>query len=272
MVSLVPSETYNLARLGVLDRVVGRTDYCIEPADGVVAIPTVGGTKDFDIDKVMALEPDLIFANQEENSRPALLELARQRYRVFVSFPKTVSDAIAHLARMARILGVERDPEVVDLIRRGSEILRAPRAKSAVRTFVPIWMKPLMTFSSQTYADDVLSWAGFDNVFADRERKYPLKADLGYAEPLAAEEIEGRDTRYPRITLDELVSRAPDALLLPDEPHEFTANDAEVFAGLGLPASSRGAIRHVDGKDLFWPGARTVEGLPRLRELARALV
>jgi ABC-type Fe3+-hydroxamate transport system substrate-binding protein len=264
VVSLVPSETFNLFALGLGDRVVGRTDYCVEPAEQVAGIPTVGGTKDADPAKIAALEPDLILANKEENSRPALESLAQDRFRVFVSFPQTVPDAIAHLARLARLFEVTKEPAVKELMRRGYQLTAAGKPDPRGSAFVPIWMKPLMTFRDQTYAHDVLSWAGLDNSFADRERLYPLKADLGKAQPAKAEDVEGRDTRYPRVTTEE---RGADVVLLPDEPHECTDADAQLFRDTRIAAAERNAIKFVSGKDLFWSGAWTVGGIERLRSL-----
>jgi hypothetical protein len=109
--------------------------------------------------------------------------------------------------------------------------------------------------------------AGAENVFADRERRYPLAADLGTGAPLPADRVAGRDVRYPRITLDEIVARQPEIVLLPDEPHPFTEAEAAVFRGLDIPAARRGAVRFCDGKDLMWYGARSLEGLGRLRAL-----
>jgi hypothetical protein len=118
-----------------------------------------------------------------------------------------------------------------------------------------------MTVHSATFISDVLTLVGADNVFADRERRYPLAADQGGAAPLPAERVAGRDIRYPRITLAEVAARAPTLVLLPDEPHPFTEVDAAVFQAL-LPSAT---IAFCDGKDLMWYGARSVEGLDRLR-------
>lgn len=269
IVSLVPSDTLSLFSLGAGDRVVGRTRYCVEPADRVGEIPIVGGTKDTDVDAVMALEPQLVIANQEENARKPLEELARRGATILVAFPRRVADGIAHLARLARVLGVEREPEVRELMRRGYQVASAePPPGEPVTAFLPIWMDPLMTLSADTVASDLLRLAGARNVFDDRQRRYPLAADLGNAAP---RDPGDRDVRYPRITTDELVARAPDIVLLPDEPHEFTPADAEVFAGLDIPAARTGKIRFADGKDLFWYGARSIEAVPRLRALVAEL-
>jgi hypothetical protein len=129
-------------------------------------------------------------------------------------------------------------------------------------------MDPLMTVSADTFASDMLRMAGARNVFDDRIRRYPLAADLGNTAPNDPGE---RDVRYPRITTAEVAERGPEIVLLPDEPHEFTPADAEVFAALDIPAARAGAIRFADGKDLFWYGARSIEALPRLRALVAEL-
>lgn len=261
IVSLVPSDTYSLFALGAGDRVVGRTRYCVEPA-AAERLPLVGGTKDVDVEAVAALEPDLVAANQEENSRVHLEQLAKRQLNVLVSFPKRVADGLAHLARLARILGVEEQSR--ELLRRGYQMLAQPRPAPTVRAFVPIWMEPLMTVNADTFISDALALSGAENVFADRERRYPLEADLRALPGSAAGD---RDTRYPRITLDEVVLRDPEAVLLPDEPHPFTERDAAVFR----EALPRARIVFCSGRDLCWSGARSVEGIPRLRALIDSL-
>lgn len=275
IVSLVPSDTYSLVRLGARDRLVGRTRFCVAPAGDVEGIEIVGGTKDADVDRIAALAPDLVIANQEENSRQDILRLASLGIPVLVSFPQRVDAGIAHLARLARVLGAGQGEEPArSLIAAAYHAHRAAAAASSarpkVRAFVPIWMDPLMTVNASTFISDVLGLAGADNVFADRERKYPLAADLGTGAPLPADRVAGRDVRYPRVTLDEVVARAPDLVLLPDEPHAFTEADAAVFRGLDIPAAKKGAVVFCDGKDLMWYGARSVEGLDRLRALVDA--
>jgi ABC-type Fe3+-hydroxamate transport system substrate-binding protein len=263
IVSLVPSDTLNVFALGAGDRLVGRTRYCVAP-DEAFGIPVVGGTKDVDVEAVARLEPDLVLANQEENSRPHIEQIARLQLPVFVAFPRRVAEGLAHLARLARILGAEDASR--DLLRGGQATLRTSESnpRPPVATFVPIWMEPVMTINQDTFIHDALALAGGSNVFADRERRYPLQADLGAAEPRPAGE---RDTRYPRVTLDEVVARAPEVVLLPDEPHPFSEADARVFRER-LPAAK---VVFCNGRDLSWYGAQSVEGLPRLRALLDSL-
>jgi ABC-type Fe3+-hydroxamate transport system substrate-binding protein len=271
IVSLVPSDTYSLVRLGGRARIVGRTRYCVAPADEVADIPVVGGTKDADVERIAGLQPDLVVANQEESSRRDVAALQARGLRVLVSFPQTMAAGLAHLARLARALGHAQGDEPARTVIAGAyQALRtaaATRPGRPVRAFVPIWMDPLMTVHASTFISDVLAVVGAENVFADRERRYPLAADLGTGAPLPADRVAGRDVRYPRVTLDEVAARAPELVLLPDEPHPFTEADAAVFRALDLGAGRRPAVLFCDGKDLMWYGARSVEGLGRLRAL-----
>ena len=271
VVCLVPSDTYTVAALGCAGALVGRTDYCELPADVVAKLPSVGGTKNPKVDAICELSPDLVIANQEENTKSDLVALATRGVKVFIAFPKRAADGIAHLARLARIFRVASDPAVRALLKRGYDVIReAEDARARLvpqRTFCPIWMDPLMTIHGDTFISDILDLAGAQNVFVDRQRRYPLAADLGKAAPLSPEKVAGRDTRYPRVTIDEVVARAPELVLLPDEPHPFTEADADVFRALAIPAAARGAVVRTSGKDLCWYGAQTIEGLPRLRAL-----
>jgi ABC-type Fe3+-hydroxamate transport system substrate-binding protein len=270
VVSLVPSDTLSVAALGCEGALVGRTDYCELPADIVARLPSVGGTKNPRVSAICDLSPDLVLANQEENTRGDIEELARHGVRVYVAFPKRVADGLAHLARLARVFRVEGDAGVKELVRAGYHALReAEQARAStrpLRTFCPIWMKPLMTIHGDTFISDMLDLCGAQNVFADRQRRYPLAADLGRAAPLPPEKIEGRDVRYPRVTIEELVARAPELVLLPDEPHPFSEEDAEEFRRLDIPAAKRGAVVQTSGKDLCWYGARSATGIGRMRE------
>ncbi len=271
VVSLVPSDTLTVADLGCAGALVGRTDYCELPAEVVAPLPSVGGTKNARFEAIVDLTPDLVIANQEENTRATLEKLAQEGVRIYVAFPKRVADGLAHMARLARIFRVESDPRVRDQVKRGYEIMREAQAANALqkplRAFCPIWMDPLMTIHGTTFISDCMALAGAENVFAERERRYPLGADLR-GEPVDHEAVKaGRDVRYPRVTLEEVVERAPELVLLPDEPYPFSDVDADVFRALAIPAASRGAVVRTGGKDLCWYGSRSIDGLPRVRAL-----
>jgi len=252
VVSLVPSDTHSVIALGARASLVGRTTYCESPEARDVA--TVGGTKDVDVDAVLALSPDLVIANQEENTR-VVLEGLGGRVPVLVSLPRRVEQGIAHLARLARVLGVQDREPAKSLVRRGYELHGA--SATGPSAFVPIWMDPLMTLNADTFGSDVLAHVGIANAFGDRLRLYPLAADLGKMLP---HDAGGRDVRYPRVTFDEVRARRPELVILPDEPHAFSAAD-EALIVEALPGAR---VIRVSGKDLFWYGAWTIDAVDRL--------
>lgn len=259
IVSLVPSDTYSLAWLGLGDRIVARTEYCVAPA-AILPIQTVGGTKNADVDAILALRPDLVVANQEENRKVDIERLQAAGVPLLLSFPQTVAEGLAHVQRLAALFpSVDRRIELADLEARLARHAAADRA-AAIDTFMPIWMDPLMTANEGTFLSDVLELCGGRNVFAGRARRYPLRADLGLREPVGA---EGRDTRYPRVTLEEVDARRPRLVLLPDEPHEFTRADAAVFEALAC----KPRVRFVDGKAFMWYGVRALERLDEVAAL-----
>lgn len=270
VVSLVPSETLSVADLVGVERIVGRTDYCIEPARALEAIPSVGGTKGFDIEAVRALEPDLVLANKEENSRPLVQALISAELAVHVSFPCTVDQSLAYLETLCALLGIDStDAAPVRRCRAAVERAALCGDVEPLPVFVPIWKDPWMTFDERAYASDVLRVCGAHNVFAGRPRQYPLAADLGKSAASSGARAEGRDTRYPRIRLEEVVGRGARAVFLPDEPYAFREGDAAAFAA--LPSREPIIVDLVDGKDLFWYGTHVARAVERLSdEVARA--
>jgi len=268
--SLVPSETLSVVELVGVERLVGRTDYCVEPQEALRAIPSVGGTKGFDVDAVRALRPDLVLANKEENSRPLVEALIAAGLPVHVSFPCTVDDSLRYLESLCAMLGVEAARAAsVRACRVAMEQAAARGQEEPLPVFVPIWKDPWMTFDERAYASDVLSVCGAHNVFAGRPRQYPLAADLGKTSPSTLERAADRDTRYPRIRLEEVIARGAKVAFLPDEPYAFGEADAAELRALS--ATEPLVVELVDGKDLFWYGTHMARAIERVsEEVARA--
>lgn len=271
VVSLVPSVTESLFDLNLGDRLVAITDYCIHPADKVASLPRIGGTKNPDVQRIIQLKPDLVIANQEENRKEDVDRLLEARIPVWVTFPKTVADAFNLLWN---IMHVFDEPVMVPRVRLIEQtmdwvwrISEKRLEDQPCRVFVPIWLDPLMTFNAETFASDLLRICGGINVFAERERLYPLKADLGEQVPSSE---PGRDTRYPRVTLDEVVAAQPDLILLPSEPFPFTQSHLSLFAGLDIPAAHNNRIEFIDGSLLTWHGTRIAHALNVLPALISA--
>jgi ABC-type Fe3+-hydroxamate transport system substrate-binding protein len=253
IVSLVPSLTETLFDLGLGDRVVGRTDYCRHPPEAQ-SIPSVGGTKNPDLARIQALRPDVVFVNVEENRRSDAIALAAEGIPVAVSFPRSVTEAIALIRWLAGIFELHAPPVLEEIEALYAERRRAVPARHP-RVFCPIWRDPWMTFNAETYAHDLLALCGGENVFARRRRRYPLSADLNPALPARPAD---RDHRYPRLSTEEIRAAEPEVILLPDEPYPFRPEDTGWVRALfaDTPAGRGGRVRWIEGSLLFWHGTR----------------
>jgi ABC-type Fe3+-hydroxamate transport system substrate-binding protein len=228
VVSLVPSLTESVAHTSRA-LLVGATDWCTHPADLDVA--RIGGTKNPDVAAVVALRPDLVLANDEENRAPDIAELRAAGVRVWVTAPRTVAAALTSLERMLAACRLG-PPRWLVAARRAWQ---PPYVDLHVRAFVPIWRRPWMSLGSETFAGDVLACLGVAHVFAD----------------------DG--ARYPRVDLEEVRRRGPGVIVLPDEPYAFTVDEGhEVFGDWGVP------VVHVSGRDLTWYGPSLVDARDRL--------
>ncbi|PJF43754.1 MAG: ABC transporter substrate-binding protein [Phototrophicales bacterium] len=267
VVSLVPSMTESLFDLNMGDRLVAVTDYCEHPADKVAHLPKVGGTKNPNIKQIIALKPDLVIMNQEENRLADAEALSNAGIRIWVTHPRTVAEAINMLWDMVGIFDeTSMVPRIQHIDRVYDMMALAAESQPRLKTFVPIWRDPWMTFNRDTYIHDLLYHLGAENVFADRMRQFPLKADLGQAEPLPSDDprVSERDVRYPRVSLEEIVSAQPELILLPTEPYAFSESDVEIFSALDIPAVHYQNIYVVDGSLLTWHGTRIAQALREL--------
>jgi ABC-type Fe3+-hydroxamate transport system substrate-binding protein len=272
VVSLVPSVTESLFDLNLGNRLVAVTDYCVYPEAGVAHLPRIGGTKNPDVKRIIELSPELVIANQEENRKEDVVALQAAGIPVWVTFPKTVPDVFNLLWNMMYLFDETSMVPRVRLIEQTYDWVQGiskSYEEMPCRVFVPIWLDPLMTFNADTYIHDLLRVCGGTNVFADRERQYPLKADLGVAEAYTDDDprVAGRDTRYPRVTMDEVVAAQPDVILLPREPFPFSEQHVILFSSIDIPAARNNQIKLVDGSLLTWHGTRIAYALSSLPDL-----
>ena len=267
VVSLVPSVTESLFDLELGDRVIGVTDYCTRPEDKVSRLPRVGGTKNPDIERIKALAPDLVIMNTEENRREDADALTAAGIAIWETGPHTVKEAIELLWQIMNVFEEAVMTERVRQIEINYEMtLKYMTAEPAIRAFIPIWRDPWMTFNRDTYIHDLLATCGVENIFAERDRQFPLGAELGRHEPLPADDprVTGRGTRDPRLSLEELIAAQPDLILLPSEPFAFAQADVNELSQLDIPAAKKKQILLVDGGLLTWHGTRLAFALQEL--------
>jgi ABC-type Fe3+-hydroxamate transport system substrate-binding protein len=246
IVSLCPSLTELVFDLGRGAELVGITEYCVHPAEGVARVEKVGGTKNPDVARIVALRPDLVLLNEEENRREDAEALARAGIACHASLPHDAGETAAMVRSIGAALDANAPAERIaaEIERRAARVLSAAAALPRVRFAYLIWRKPWMSVNGSTYASALLELAGGENVFG-REMQ-----------------------RYPAITTAQLGAAAPARVFLCTEPFAFLPRHAdELAAETGLPR------RHfvvADGELLSWHGSRTPRGIEYAEELIRA--
>lgn len=233
IVSLVPSLSETVCDLGLRDQLVGCTNFCVEPKDLHRTAARVGGTKDPNLDLIRSLRPTHILANQEENPRDPVLELARE-IPTLVTFPQGPEDVPELLREMGRFLSCETEAARWASAIEG--LLKAPHQHQPRRFLYMIWQNPYMAAGRDTYISRTLTSIGWVN---------------GY---------EGSD-RYPVLDLNAMEACRADIILLSSEPYPFRRRDAERLKAQ-WPLAPR--LVRVDGQMLSWFGTRTREALEQL--------
>lgn len=240
IVSLVPNLSEALWYWGVAPRMVGVTDWCVSPPDGFDHCTRVRGTKNPDVERIAALEPDLVVVNVDENREIDVQRLRAHDLAVYVTAAIDVETAAASLGRLGRAVHAQGPAHhTADQVLTAMSRHRARGGGVLPRIAVPIWRDPWMAIGHDTVVGELLVELGFDLV----------------------PHVE----RYPQIELEEIDD--VDLVLLPDEPYEFTEEDREEL----LERVPQRAVRLFDGQNLTWWGPRTPGVIRELADLRRHL-
>ncbi|MBM3674163.1 MAG: cobalamin-binding protein [Actinobacteria bacterium] len=227
VVSLVPSATESLLALGV--EPVACTRFCDQPG-----IPTIGGTKDPDLAAVVALGPDLVVVNDEENRREDASALETAGLALHSMSLRSVHAVGAEVCALADRAGAPEPERFVASA--WAALLAAWSRPAAGRAVVCVWRRPWMLASPDTYGASVLALLGWEVV------------------------VPAGTRRYPEVTLGAIGALDPDLVVLPSEPYRFGARHV-AEAHDRVPGAR---VTRVDGRDLFWWGTRTPDAIARL--------
>ncbi|WP_423998866.1 helical backbone metal receptor [Maribacter sp. IgM3_T14_3] len=229
IVSVVPSITELLFDLGLEDKVVGCTKFCVHPNKPYLTKTMIGGTKNLKLEKILQLKPDLILANKEENIKEQI-EFLSESAPVWLSDVKTFDDSLSLIEQIGEITSSsKRASEIVTQL---NHTLKPKRP--SIKVAYLIWKDPYMTVGGDTYISGMLNRCGFINVFVDQNR-------------------------YPSITLQEIRDAEPDLVLLSSEPYPFKSEHLKTIKSL----LKNTEVRLVDGEFFSWYGSRQLHIAPK---------
>jgi ABC-type Fe3+-hydroxamate transport system substrate-binding protein len=224
IISLVPSQTELLFDLGLENEVVGITKFCIHPKDKVNHVSRIGGTKKFDFDKIDQLKPDLIIGNKEENYKEGIEKL-QKKFPVWMSDINDLYEALFMIQSIGEITG--RDEKAYEIAFEIKKNMLSYKASVKKKALYLIWKDPFMTVGNDTFINEMLKIAGFENIFNDQ-------------------------FRYPVINEEVIRKAAPEIILLSSEPYPFTEKHIDEFRQLCPNAN----VILVDGEMFSWYGSR----------------
>ncbi len=243
IISLVPSLTELLSDLGVDEKVTGITKFCVHPKKWFEGKTRVGGTKNVNIKIIRSLNPDLIIANKEENSKKQIEELSED-YNIVLTDIYNLHDAILSILHIGKLTGRdELSKKMVAQIKTKFDSLNLfLQNKTKVKAAYLIWQNPYMAAGGDTYISDMMQYCGLQNIFSDIKR-------------------------YPEITLDDIKKSECEVLLLSSEPYPFKEKHVEKIKKL-LPGVK---IILADGEMFSWYGSRLLKAANYFKSLHQNL-
>lgn len=229
IVSLVPSQTEFLCDLGLEENIVGITKFCIHPTSCYRSKVKVGGTKNFSLETINLLNPDIVIANKEENEEHQILKL-KKLYPVWISDVRTLQHAEDMMRRLGDMFGKKKEAyDIINKIKHNFSKLQPLQRK--LRTVYLIWRKPYMTINSDTFIHDMMQQVDLQNCFSSEK------------------------SRYPVITESMLKDADPEVILLSSEPYPFKEKHIKELSSICPNAR----IFLVNGEMFSWYGSRLIQ-------------
>lgn len=241
IISLVPSQTELLADLGLSDEVVGITKFCVHPDEWFRSKTRVGGTKQLSMHSIHALQPDLIIANKEENVREQIEELEKH-FPVWISDVNNLTDAYEMIDQIGLISNKETQANII-ISRIKENFAQFQVSNQLLETAYLIWQKPYMTVGGDTFIHSMLQAAGFKNIYTN-------------------------STRYPEVSIEKLIHKNPELIILSSEPFPFKQQHIDELQ-IHLPNTQ---IILADGEIFSWYGSRLLMASAYFKKLSEQIV
>lgn len=226
IISLVPSQTELLFDLGLEDEIIGITKFCIHPKSQFKKKEKIGGTKQLNLAKIRSLKPDLIIGNKEENEQQQIEELMRE-YPVWMSDIYNLKDALEMIKGVGEV--VDKKTEADKMAHEIQKSFDGLSIHPVKKVLYFIWKDPYMLAGKNTFIDEMLRMAGFENIIQEQ--------------------------RYPELSWVQLSALKPDMVLLSSEPYPFKEKHVKAFQEIWPDAK----IQLVDGELFSWYGSRLLK-------------
>ena len=240
IITLAPNITEIVYFLGLGDRVVGVTDFSSYPPEAR-SIPKVGSYVDLNVEKIISLAPDLVIGTADGNQPEIVALLERAGIPVFVVNPRSIEAVMETVVAIGRVCGVERTAAALadELARKVQGIVHRVESRERPVVFLQVNTRPIMTANRNTFLNDLIVLAGGRNMAED--------------EPIT----------YPRLSLEEVVRRKPDVIIISsmERGSNFSEARQQWLRWTTIPAVRDGRVHLVDSDLIDRPSPRIVQGL-----------
>lgn len=174
IISLAPHVTELLFAAGAGEFIVGAVEYSYYP-EQAKRIPRVGNNLQLDLERIVALKPDLIVVWLHGNAQRQLDMLLKLGIPVFYNEPHRLHDIARSLERFGRLAGTDAAAQSAAraFSARESDLRARYAGRPPVRVFYQVWDRPLMTINGNQIINDVIALCGGQNVFADLKPLVP---------------------------------------------------------------------------------------------------
>lgn len=238
LVSLAPNITEILYALGVGGRVVGVTTYCNYPPE-VAGTERVGGFSNPSLERILALEPDLVLLTSHEQGA-LLSKLEGVDLPSFVVYPQSIAELAKVTREVGRLIGARE--AAAGLSQELEQLLETPAPSRRPRVFIEIGADPLMTAGDDSFVGEMIRLAGGENV------------------------AQGLPRRYAVINAERVITADPEVIIIA-HPAASRATVAERLGWEGIDAVRSGRVFDDIDPDLIMRASpRVAQGVAELRE------
>ena len=234
VISLVPSLTELMVDLGLENKLVGITRFCVHPINLKKTKTIIGGTKKINLEKIIALKPDFILANKEENTKEIVNQLTTIA-PTFVTDLNTIESVLTLINQLGLLFNCSKNATelITTITTKQAEFLEIIKLNSVKKVAYLIWENPIMVAGKNTFINALLKQNKFQNIFENFNR-------------------------YPEIKITDL--QQADYILLSSEPYPFTKKHKTFYE-----KQTNAKVILVDGEYFSWCGSRLVKAFDYFR-------